>query len=165
MHSKRTSVRDEICYSSYIRLHTYTRTRHTSFIQFSTRKREPDIRLDIISLFWLHYSPYIIAQRRWCNFIVCQGKCKRYLYTTVLSWRIFWFRVRQPGWGWSKMEHFQCKKPKDLFNFLICGTPKIDLNKKWLPKQKTIQNLNIDARGFRNSRNENPPMQEIGVTS
>ena len=42
---------------------------------------------------------------------------------------------------------------------------KIDLNKKWLPKQKTIHNFNIDAQGFRKIRNENPPTQEIGVTS
>ena len=42
---------------------------------------------------------------------------------------------------------------------------KIDLDKKWLPKQKTIQNFNIDAQGFRKTQNENPPMQEIGVTS
>ena len=42
---------------------------------------------------------------------------------------------------------------------------KIDLNKKWLPKQKTIQNFNIDAQGFRKTRNENPPTQEVGVTS
>ena len=42
---------------------------------------------------------------------------------------------------------------------------KVDLNKKSLPKQKTIQNFNIDAQGFRKTRNENPPTQEIGVTS
>ena len=42
---------------------------------------------------------------------------------------------------------------------------KIDLDKKWLPKQKTIQNFNIDALGFRKTRNENPPTQDIGVTS
>ena len=42
---------------------------------------------------------------------------------------------------------------------------KIDLDKKWLPKQKTIQNFNIDAQGFRKIRNENPPTREIGVTS
>ena len=42
---------------------------------------------------------------------------------------------------------------------------KIDINKKWLPKKKTIQNFNIDAQGFRKIRNENPPTQEIGVTS
>ena len=42
---------------------------------------------------------------------------------------------------------------------------KIDLNKKWLPKQKTIQNFNIDTQGFRKTRNENPPTREIGVTS
>ena len=38
-------------------------------------------------------------------------------------------------------------------------------NKKSLPKQKTIQDFNIDAQGFRKTRNENLPMQEIGVTS
>ena len=32
-------------------------------------------------------------------------------------------------------------------------------------KQKTIQNVTIDAQGFRKTRNENPPMREIGVTS
>ena len=42
---------------------------------------------------------------------------------------------------------------------------KIDLNKKWLVRQKTIQYFNIDAQGFRKTRNENPPMWEIGVTS
>ena len=42
---------------------------------------------------------------------------------------------------------------------------KTDLNKKWLPKQKTIQNFNVYAQGFRKTRNENPPTQEIGVTS
>ena len=41
----------------------------------------------------------------------------------------------------------------------------MDLDKKWLPKQKTIQNFNIDALGFRKTRNENAPMPEIGVTS
>ena len=42
---------------------------------------------------------------------------------------------------------------------------KIDLNKKSLPKQKTIQNFTIDAQGFRKIENENPPTWEIGVTS
>ena len=42
---------------------------------------------------------------------------------------------------------------------------KIDLNKKWLSKQKTIQNFNIDAQGFRKTRNESPPMLEIGGRS
>ena len=42
---------------------------------------------------------------------------------------------------------------------------KLDLNKKSLPKQKTIQNLTIDAQGFRRTANENPPMREIKVTS
>ena len=42
---------------------------------------------------------------------------------------------------------------------------KIDLNKKSFPKQKTIQNFNIDAQGFRKTKNENPPTWEIEVTS
>ena len=42
---------------------------------------------------------------------------------------------------------------------------KIDLNKEWVLKQKTIQNFTIDAKGFRKTRNENPFMQDIGVTS
>ena len=42
---------------------------------------------------------------------------------------------------------------------------KIDLNKKSLPKQKTIQNFTIGAQGFRKTKNENPPTWEIGVTS
>ena len=42
---------------------------------------------------------------------------------------------------------------------------KIDLNKKLESKQKTIQTFNIDAQGFRKTINENPLMQETGVTS
>ena len=42
---------------------------------------------------------------------------------------------------------------------------KIDLDKKWLPKQKTIQSFDIDALGFRKTRNENPPTWEIEVPS
>ena len=42
---------------------------------------------------------------------------------------------------------------------------KIDLNKKSFPKQKTIQNFNIDAQGFRQTKNENSPTWEIRVTS
>ena len=42
---------------------------------------------------------------------------------------------------------------------------KIDLYKKWLPKQKNIQNFNIDAYGFRKTKNENPLTWEMGVTS
>ena len=41
---------------------------------------------------------------------------------------------------------------------------KIDLNKKSFPEQKTIQNFNIDAQGFRKARNENSPTWEIGAT-
>ena len=42
---------------------------------------------------------------------------------------------------------------------------KIGLNKKLLSEQNTIQAFNIDAQGFRKTRNENPLTQEIGVTS
>ena len=42
---------------------------------------------------------------------------------------------------------------------------KLDLNKKSLPKQKTIQNFTIDAQGFRKTKSENPPTLEMGVTS
>ena len=42
---------------------------------------------------------------------------------------------------------------------------KINLNKKLDPKQKTIQTFNIDAQGFRKTKNENPPTWEIGVNS
>ena len=41
----------------------------------------------------------------------------------------------------------------------------IDLDKKWLSKQKTIQNFIIDAQRFRKTRNENPSTQEIKITS
>ena len=60
-------------------------------------------------------------------------------------------------------------KLKECIFFLVGFTygphpAKIDLNKKWLPKQKIIQNFNIDALGFRKIRLENPLMREIGVT-
>ena len=42
---------------------------------------------------------------------------------------------------------------------------KTDLNKRSFPKQKNFQNFNIDARGFRKTKNENPLTLEIGVTS
>ena len=42
---------------------------------------------------------------------------------------------------------------------------KIDLTKKLDSKQKTVQIFNIDAQGFRKSKNENPPTWEMGVTS
>ena len=42
---------------------------------------------------------------------------------------------------------------------------KIDLNKKLLPKQKTIEIFIIDAQAFRKNKNENPPTREIGVAS
>ena len=42
---------------------------------------------------------------------------------------------------------------------------KIDLNEKLDSKQKTSQIFNIDAQGFGKTKNENPPTQEIRVTS
>ena len=42
---------------------------------------------------------------------------------------------------------------------------KIDLNKKLDPKQNTIQTFDINAKGFRKTRSENPPTREVGITS
>ena len=42
---------------------------------------------------------------------------------------------------------------------------KLDLNKKFFPKQNTIQNFTIDAQGFRKTKIENPPTWEIELTS
>ena len=56
-----------------------------------------------------------------------------------------------------------------LYSLLAKARPtqpvKIDLNKKSLPKQKTIQNFTLDAQGLRKTKNENPPTWEMGVTS
>ena len=52
-----------------------------------------------------------------------------------------------------------------IFPSYTTTPPKTDLNKKWLPKQKTIQNFNIDSQGFRKTKNENPSTREIGVNS
>ena len=48
---------------------------------------------------------------------------------------------------------------------ILAQPVKLDLNKKSLPKQKTIQNFTIDAQGFRKTKNENPPTWEMGVTT
>ena len=45
----------------------------------------------------------------------------------------------------------------DNYHLVKSHPAKIDPNKKWLPKQKIIQNFNINALGFRKTRNENPP--------
>ena len=47
----------------------------------------------------------------------------------------------------------------------LAQTVKMNLNKKLDPMQKIIQAFNIDVKGFRKTRNENPPTWEIGVTS
>ena len=52
-----------------------------------------------------------------------------------------------------------------LKNGYSSQSAKLDLNEKWFQKQKTIRSYIFDAQGFRKTRNENPPMQEIGVTS
>ena len=40
-----------------------------------------------------------------------------------------------------------------------------DLNKKSGAMHQTLISFNIDAQGFRKTKNENPLTQEIGVTS
>ena len=52
-----------------------------------------------------------------------------------------------------------------LSEHFISQPVKIYLNKKLDPKQKTIQTFNIDAQGFRKTRNENPSTWEIEVIS
>ena len=52
-----------------------------------------------------------------------------------------------------------------MFHHSFSQPVKIDLNEKLLPKQKTIQIFIIDAQGFGKTKNENPPMREIGVAS
>ena len=47
----------------------------------------------------------------------------------------------------------------------MAQTIKMNLNKKLDPKEKTIQTFTIDAQGFREAKNENPPTWEIEVTS
>ena len=50
------------------------------------------------------------------------------------------------------------------FDFVRAQPVKIHLNKKLDPKEKTIQAFNIDAKGFRKTKNENPPTWEMGFT-
>ena len=54
-----------------------------------------------------------------------------------------------------------------LSNDKATGThyAKTDLNKKSGALNQTLIIFNIDAQGFRKTKNENPPMQEMGVTS
>ena len=49
--------------------------------------------------------------------------------------------------------------------FFHAQPAKLDFNKKSFPKQKTIQTFHINAQGLRKTKNENPPKQEIEVTS
>ena len=42
---------------------------------------------------------------------------------------------------------------------------KSDLNKESGAMHQTLISFKIDAQGFRKTKNENPPKQEIGVTS
>ena len=48
-----------------------------------------------------------------------------------------------------------------------CGShhAKTDLNKKSGALHQTLIFFNIDAQGFRKAKNENPPTQEMRVTS
>ena len=64
-------------------------------------------------------------------------------------------------------EGLKTQAEKNILNTLFHypQPAKLDLNKKSLSKQKTIQNFTIDAKGFRKTRIENPPTREIEVTS
>ena len=63
------------------------------------------------------------------------------------------------------MERNFWMQSKNLSSSAYTQPVKIDLKKKLDPKEKTIQTFNIDAQGFRKTKNENPSMWEIGVTS
>ena len=52
---------------------------------------------------------------------------------------------------------FLCSRDAQFITGKTPQPAKIDLNKKSLAKQKTIQNFTIDAQGFRKTKNENPP--------
>ena len=66
----------------------------------------------------------------------------------------------------QKILAFQFIDSKIFWHLLSQTQPaKLDLNKKSFPKQKTIQNFTINTKGFRKTKNENPPTWEIGVTS
>ena len=56
-------------------------------------------------------------------------------------------------------------KPMQAADLCKAQPVKINLNKKLDSKQKTSQIFNIDAQGFGKTKNENPPTQEIRVTS
>ena len=62
---------------------------------------------------------------------------------------------------WKNFDRTQYR----FWQYYISQPVKIDLNKKSFAKQKTIQNFNIDAQGFRKTKNENPPIRDIEVTS
>ena len=103
-------------------------------------------------LYKIYWRPLIILKKRLC-------------YLGLL-----WSLVELDSWNsyfkyiYFFVGHF-CQYVYYAHANVISLLAKIDLNKKWLPKQKTIQNFNIDAQGFRKTKNENPPMREIGVTS
>ena len=63
------------------------------------------------------------------------------------------------------MNQLSCMKKLTFSKGDLAQPAKIDLNKKSLPMQKTIQNFTIDTQGFRKTGNENPPSWEIGITS
>ena len=77
-------------------------------------------------------------------------------FSTDIKYRVFYGTVY-----WTP-KNFECYIKAIYYK---AQPVKIDLNKKSLPKQKTIQNFTIDAQGFRKTKNENPPTWEMGVTS
>ena len=60
---------------------------------------------------------------------------------------------------------FMFHSSENTFCHSISQPVKLDLSKKLDPKQKNSQAFNIDAQGFRKTRNENLSTWEKGVTS
>ena len=80
--------------------------------------------------------------------------------------KLHWWLYQPLASCFSKKNQFkQWKKELKWCCRLLPTTRQNRFKYKWLPKQKTIQSFNIDALVFRKTRNENPCMQEIGVTS
>ena len=79
----------------------------------------------------------------------------------MTPWKVWYLLLWQTNKSWRRRGELRCS----FRHRLLTQPANIDSNKKWLPKQKTIQNFNIDAPGLRKTRNENPPTWKKGVTS
>ena len=96
------------------------------------------------------------------------GKFKKILYAKLMLMimKAFMLHICTSSQNYSKYwgTFLKVYKRHKVYE-LISHHAKIDLYKKLDSKQRTIQVFNIDAQGFRKTRNENPPTWETEVTS